>query len=92
MTLSILELRSISILGDYRTRIGNEWDDAIESGDGIDTSLGNNHIQFGRNWFGKGMSGKDNGINELGGGTDLLHNDPPFCAFKIDFAANLVKK
>jgi hypothetical protein len=78
MTLSILELRSISILGNYRTRIGNEWDDAIESGDGIDTSLGNNHTQVGRNWFGKGMSGKDNGVNELGGGLICCIMTPPF--------------
>ena len=43
MTLSILELSSISILGNYRTRNGNEWDVAIESGDGIDINFGYNH-------------------------------------------------
>ena len=37
------------------------------------------------------MSGKDNGVNELGGETDLLHNDPLLC-IKISFAANLDKK
>jgi hypothetical protein len=43
MTLSIVELRSISILGNNRTRNGNEWDVAIESGDGVVTSIDNNH-------------------------------------------------
>jgi hypothetical protein len=43
MTLLIVELRSISILGNNRTCIGNEWVVAIESGDGIDTNFGYNH-------------------------------------------------
>jgi hypothetical protein len=46
MALSILELRSISILGNNRTRNGNELDDEIESGDGTDTRIGNNHTRL----------------------------------------------
>jgi hypothetical protein len=38
------------------------------------------------------MSEKDNGVNDFGGGTDLSHDDLPFCAFKIDFLANLERK
>jgi hypothetical protein len=47
MTLSIAELRSISILGKInRPRNGNEWDIEIESGDGINTNFGYNHSQL----------------------------------------------
>ena len=78
-------------MGNNRTRNGNEWDVAIESGDGIDTNFGYNHSRLVGFGLVKGMSGKDNGVNELGGETDLLHNDPLLC-IKISFAANLDKK
>lgn len=44
MTLLIIRAEIDFNIGHNSTRNGNEWDDAIESGDGIDANLSNNHI------------------------------------------------